>query len=100
MKFKELREKQYFPPLVFVIVLSIINFTIGIEYFFFFLMACLVVGGFMSLLVGIYTGLDLNVPGVKFISKTERRFMTFCSILVFIIFFGLLYISQIPPFND
>jgi hypothetical protein len=42
----------------------------------------------------------LNVPGVKFISKTERRFMTFCSILVFIIFFGLLYISQIPPFND
>jgi len=96
--FEKFREKEYFSPLVFAIGLLIISFTIGVEYFFFLLMASLVVGAFMSLLYGIYTGLDLDVSGTKFISKTERRFITFCAILVFIIYFGLLFIASIPPF--
>ena len=97
--FKKFRESEYFAPSVFAVVVSIINFTIGIEYAFFFLLACVVVGGFMSLLVAVLVTFDLRVPGEKFILKRERRFMIFCTILVLIIFFGVLFISQIAPFN-
>ena len=89
---------QWVPTSVFAVVLLIVNFTIGIEYAFFFLLACVVVGGFMSLLVAVLVTFDLSVPGEKFILKRERRFMIFCTILVLIIFFGVLFISQIPPF--
>ena len=96
LKFNKL--PYWVPTVVFVIILLIVNFIIGIEYFYFFFMAGLLVGAFMSALAGIIIALGLKEYGFQFIFKSEKRFMAFCSILVLIIFFGLLFISQIPPF--
>tara|TARA_B100001123_G_C14347312_1_gene645565 strand:+ start:167 stop:457 length:291 start_codon:yes stop_codon:yes gene_type:complete len=47
-QFKKIADKQYFNEIVFFIVLLTINFTIGIQYFFLFMLA-----GCVAILVGV-----------------------------------------------
>jgi len=62
-KFQEL--PHWVPSVGFVIILLIVNFTIGIEYAFFFLLAALCCLAVMAIFVGGMEVFNFGLPGVK-----------------------------------
>ena len=63
--FKKFRESEYFAPSVFAVVVSIINFTIGIEYLFLFMLAAMCGCAIMAIFIWGAEVFNFGLPGAK-----------------------------------